>query len=57
VQNDVNSTLDRMNKLENSGKAKAAMKKSGMDDGMINTVMEAINAMQDRLLDQQSEKL
>lgn len=46
-----------MNKLENSGKAKAAMKKSGMDDGMINTVMEAINAMQDRLLDQQSEKL
>ena len=50
VQNDVDSVHDRMNKLENSGKVKAAMAKAGMDPGMINTIMDALNDMQDRLL-------
>ena len=39
-----------MNKLENTGKVKAAMAKAGMDPGMINTIMDALNDMQDRLL-------
>lgn len=42
--------MERVNKLENSGKVKVAMQKAGMDDGMINTILETINDMQDRVV-------
>lgn len=49
--------MERVNKLENSGKVRVAMQKAGMDDGMINTILETINDMQDRVVAQTNDKL
>ena len=45
----MNSMIDRLNKVENTGKVKSVMKAAGLDDGIVDTILEAINEMQDRV--------
>ena len=49
--------IDRLNKVENTGKVKNVMKAAGLDDGIVDTILEAINEMQDRVTGQTNEKL
>ena len=50
-------TIDRVNKLENAAKVKAKLQATGMDQGMIDVVLEALNETQDRISTQTAEKL
>lgn len=53
----MNTMIDRLNKVENTGKVKNVMKAAGLDDGIVDTILEAINEMQDRVTGQTNEKL
>ena len=57
VQNDLAAMIDRLNKVENTGKVKKVLESSGLDQESINTILEALNDMQDRITQQTNEKL
>ena len=49
MQNDLNAMIDRLNKVENTGKVKKVLESSGLDAESIGTILEALNDMQDRI--------
>lgn len=57
VQNDLNAMVDRVNKIENTGKIKGALAAAGLDANSIAVILEAVNEMQDRVTSQTNDKL
>ena len=49
--------LDRLNRIENNNRVKAKLAAAGMDQGMIDVVLEALNDMQERVTSQTNDKL
>lgn len=43
VQNEFTDVIDRLNKVENASKVKAKLQSAGLDQGMIDTILEALN--------------
>lgn len=57
VQNEFTEVIDRLNKVENASKVKAKLQSAGLDQGMIDTILEALNETQERITAQTNEKL
>ena len=57
VQNDLTEMIDRLNKVENASKVKAKLTGAGLDQDMIDTILEALNETQERITAQTNEKL
>lgn len=49
--------IDRLNRVENASKVKAKLQSAGLDQGMIDTILEALNETQERITTQTNEKL
>lgn len=57
MQNEFTEVIDRLNKVENASKVKAKLQSAGLDQGMIDTILEALNETQERITAQTNEKL
>ena len=51
------SMFDRLNKIENTDKMKHTLQSVGLDDEKMDTILGAINELQDNLTEQFNKKL
>lgn len=57
ARDDINDILDRLNKMENNNTMKEALAGGAMADGAVDTILKAINDMQDKINADFDEKL